>query len=82
MLAPAVGIASSDDGGGYWVITAGGQVFNFGDAKFEGSLVNEHLTDPVVGIAADPITDGYWLLTQRVRSTTSASRLLTWAPCR
>lgn len=34
---PIVGMASTPDGGGYWLVASDGGVFAFGDAEFEGS---------------------------------------------
>jgi hypothetical protein len=62
LTAPAVGIASTPDGGGYWVASANGGVFAFGDATFYNSLAGVHLTQPIVGIAATPDGRGYWLV--------------------
>ena len=59
--APIVGIAATPDGHGYWVATAAGAVFGFGDAPSEGSLPGDHLNAPIVGIAATPDGHGYWL---------------------
>ena len=52
--APVVGIAATPDGGGYWLVASDGGVFNFGDARFYGSMGGQHLNSPVVGIAATP----------------------------
>ena len=35
---PMVGIASTPDGKGYWLVAADGGVFSFGDAGFYGSM--------------------------------------------
>ena len=34
---PVVGMASTPDGRGYWLVAADGGVFNYGDAGFYGS---------------------------------------------
>jgi SpoIID/LytB domain protein len=69
--APIVGIASTPDGKGYWLVAADGGVFDFGDATYQGSayskgftgLTGSHpLAAPVVGIASTPGANGYWLL--------------------
>jgi hypothetical protein len=60
--APTVGIASTPDGGGYWIATANGGVFAFGDANFYNSLSGITLAKPIVGIAATPDGHGYWLV--------------------
>jgi hypothetical protein len=62
MTAPAVGIASTPDGGGYWLASANGGVFAFGDAQFYDSVAGINLTSPVVGIASTPDGGGYWLV--------------------
>jgi len=62
LSAPAVGIASTPDGGGYWLASANGGVFSFGDATFYNSLAGVRLSAPIVGIAATPDGHGYWLV--------------------
>jgi hypothetical protein len=59
---PVVGIASSNDGGGYWEVAADGGIFSFGDAPFEGSLGGVHLNQPIVGMAGSVGSPGYWLV--------------------
>ena len=64
--APVVGMATSPDGKGYWMATADGHVYSFGDAanyQASGSgalMVFPNL--PIVGIAATPDGHGYWLV--------------------
>ena len=70
--APIVGIAATPDGGGYWLVSADGGVFSFGDAHFYGSLPEQHVVpdapylaltaDTIVGITADRVGGGYWLI--------------------
>ncbi|MCI2976132.1 MAG: hypothetical protein MP439_08660 [Ferrimicrobium sp.] len=69
--APIVGIASTRDGKGYWLVAADGGVFDFGDATYQGSAYSKGFTGlggahplaaPVVGIASTPDGNGYWLL--------------------
>jgi surface antigen len=62
LSAPVVGIASTPDGHGYWLVGRDGGVFSFGDARFFGSTGGLQLTQPVVGIAATPTGHGYWLV--------------------
>ena len=40
---PVVGMASTSDGQGYWLVAADGGVFAFGDAKFFGSMAGHPL---------------------------------------
>jgi hypothetical protein len=59
---PTVGMAAPDDHG-YWVTSADGGVFSFGDAGFHGSLgADIHLYAPIVGMASTPDGGGYWLV--------------------
>jgi hypothetical protein len=60
---PVVGAASTPDGRGYWLATAGGGVYGFGDAALFGSLGGRRLVSPVVGIASTGDGRGYWLAT-------------------
>jgi hypothetical protein len=62
LSAPVVGVASTPDGGGYWLVGADGGVFAFGDAHFYGSMGGAHLSAPVVGVASTPDGGGYWLV--------------------
>ena len=59
---PIVGMASTHDGKGYWLVGSDGGVFTYGDAKFYGSTGAIHLNQPIVGIAATPDGGGYWLV--------------------
>ena len=60
--APVAGMASTPDGGGYWLVGSDGGVFTYGDAGFFGSAGGLHLTAPVVGMASTPDGGGYWLV--------------------
>ena len=57
---PVVGIASTPDGGGYWLVASDGGIFAFGDAQFYGSTGSLALAQPVVGMSAAPGGRGYW----------------------
>jgi protocatechuate 3,4-dioxygenase beta subunit len=57
-----VGMAETPGGQGYWLVTAKGQVFAFGDARYYGSTGKLHLARPIVGMAATPDGKGYWLV--------------------
>ena len=59
---PVVGITSTPDGGGYWLVTSAGGVFPYGDAAFYGSAGNLHLNRPIVAMARTPDGKGYWLV--------------------
>jgi hypothetical protein len=61
LTSPAVAIASSATGHGYWVAAADGGVFAFGDARFHGSMGGTPLYAPIVGMAATADGGGYWL---------------------
>jgi len=57
-----VGLASSPDGKGYWLVASDGGIFSYGDARFFGSAGNIRLNRPIVGMAATPDGRGYWLV--------------------
>ena len=58
----AVGIASTPDGGGYWIAYSNGAVFPHGDAEFYGGVSNLTLNAPVDHIVSTPDGRGYWLI--------------------
>ncbi len=60
--APAVGMASTNTGNGYWIVSSDGGIFSFGDAGFFGSAGSIPLNKPIVGMAATPDGGGYWLV--------------------
>jgi hypothetical protein len=62
LASPAVTMASTPTGNGYWVAAADGGVFSFGDANFYGSTGGTALNAPVIGMAATPNAQGYWLV--------------------
>jgi 3D (Asp-Asp-Asp) domain-containing protein len=59
---PAVDLVATPSGAGYWVASADGGVFAYGDARFLGSAGATPLNQPVVGMAATPSGSGYWLV--------------------
>jgi len=59
---PIVGMVSTPDGGGYWLVATDGGIFSFGDAGFEGSTGGMQLNQPIVGMAPTPSGRGYWLV--------------------
>lgn len=58
----AVGIEATSDGAGYWIVTADGSVYTFGDAPFYGSMGGRHLDAPITGMGLTPDRHGYWLV--------------------
>ena len=60
--APPVGMASTHDGQGYWIVASDGGIFNYGNATFLGSAGALPLNKPIVGMAATPDGGGYWLV--------------------
>jgi hypothetical protein len=48
--------------GGYWLVTALGQVYNFGGAQNYGGATNLKLNGPIIGIIPTPDGLGYWLI--------------------
>jgi len=59
---PIVAMATTPDGGGYWMTAADGGVFAYGDAPYFGSTGNIHLNKPIVGMAATSDGGGYWFV--------------------
>ena len=55
------GIAATRDGGGYWVVSDGGDVQSFGDAVSYGDMSSTVLNQSMVGMAPTPDGRGYWL---------------------
>ena len=48
---PIVGMASTSDGKGYWLVASDGGIFAFGDGHFFGSTGAVHLSQPIVGMS-------------------------------
>ncbi len=48
---PIVGVSSTADGRGYWLVGSDGGVFAF-NAPFRGSMGGRHLVEPVNGLVA------------------------------
>ena len=59
---PAVGMAVTPSGEGYWLVAADGGIFAYGDAGFRGSTGAFGLNEPIVGMASTPSGAGYWLV--------------------
>jgi hypothetical protein len=49
-------------GDGYRFVAADGGVFNFGAARYLGSLGGRTLVSPVAGMASEPGGTGYWIV--------------------
>jgi len=60
--AEAVGIASTPDGGGYWIAYADGAVHAHGDAGSYGGVQGLRLNAPITHIVSTPDGKGYWLV--------------------
>src|SRR3954449_11597266 len=56
-----VDIVPTPSGQGYWVASADGRVFRFGNAPFLGDRSHDPLNKPIVAMAATPTGKGYWL---------------------
>jgi hypothetical protein len=54
-------MATTPDGGGYWMVATDGGIFSFGDAAFHGSTGAITLNEPIVGMTPTPDGGGYWL---------------------
>jgi SpoIID/LytB domain protein len=59
---PAVAMARTPDGQGYWLAGSNGGINAFGDATFLGSAQGLSLNRPVEGLAATPGGGGYWMV--------------------
>ena len=69
--APVVGMAALPGGGGYYLATASGSVYNFGAAPSHGDTYTYGITGlsgakplnaPIVAMATTPHGNGYWLV--------------------
>ncbi len=58
-----VAAAEEPGGGGYWLLTAAGNVFNFGSAVDWGTPIHLHHSGTWVGIAATPDGAGFLVVT-------------------
>ena len=59
---PVVGMASTVDGKGYWLVARDGNVVGYGTAGSHGSVPQQASIDNAVGMAADKATGGYWVV--------------------
>ena len=62
--APIVGIVSSYDGRGYFLVANDGGVFAFGDARFEGSCpeIGGCFSSGIADVMTDGTGNGYWVV--------------------
>ncbi len=56
---PMVGMSPTADAGGYWLVSADGGIFAFGDAHFYGSTGSLRLNKPIVGMSVTGDGHGY-----------------------
>jgi hypothetical protein len=49
-------------GSGYWVVTANGSIYSFGNAAYHGGMAGHHLNAPITGAEATATGNGYWQL--------------------
>jgi len=47
-LNPAAAVFATSDGGGYWVASANGSVYNYGDAPNLGGMAAQHLNGSII----------------------------------
>jgi len=59
-----VSIASTPDHLGYYLVSSGGGVFPYGDARWYGSIAGRHLSTPTIAIAVTASGGGYYLVTR------------------
>jgi len=57
-----VGIQSTEDSLGYWLVGADGSVYAFGDAQYLGGMGGQQLNQPIVGMSVAADGRGYWLV--------------------
>ena len=57
-----VGVASTPDENGYWLVLNNGALIEAGDALSYGSMSGRHLNSPIVGMAVSPDGRGYWMV--------------------
>jgi hypothetical protein len=60
---PVVGMAATPDGRGYWLVASDGGIFNFGDARFYGSLVSADPGEVAAAAMATADGGGYLIIT-------------------
>jgi hypothetical protein len=61
-LLPAVGMASTPSGSGYWLTDGEGAVSTHGGAQYHGSIATVALNSPIAHIVSTSDGNGYWLV--------------------
>jgi hypothetical protein len=61
---PAVALAPTPSGQGYWVTDDAGEVTAYGDARARGGATKLHLDAPIIDLVPTVTGNGYWLLAQ------------------
>src|SRR5664280_364884 len=61
-LLPAVGMASTPSGSGYWLTDRRGAVSAHGGAQYHGSMATVVLNSPIAHIVSTSDGNGYWLV--------------------
>jgi hypothetical protein len=62
LLSPVLGMATTSDGKGYWLVAATAGLLTYGDAVSYGPSPNTPPFSPTSAIARTPDGKGYWLL--------------------
>jgi hypothetical protein len=62
LSSPITAMEATGDGNGYWLVSADGGVFSYGNAPFLGSLGNLRLQREIVDFAVTRSGAGYWLV--------------------
>jgi peptidase M23-like protein len=61
---PAVALAPTPSGQGYWVTDDAGDVSAYGDARARGDAKRLHLDAPIIDLVPTTTGNGYWLLAE------------------
>jgi cell wall-associated NlpC family hydrolase len=62
LVTPAVGMASTPNGNGYWLADASGGVSAYGSAVDYGSMAGHRLNAPIAHVVSSSDGGGYWLV--------------------
>jgi len=62
LIRPLVGMASTPDGGGYWLVNGSGAISAHGAAQLYGSMAGHPLVSPITHIISSPTGHGYWMV--------------------